>query len=141
MRSLTTVAECAKLIRKDLKEKFPEIKFSVRSENYAGGNSIRVKYTNGVPEEKVEKELRKYEDGKFDGMTDMYDYHPNPESLPRTKYLFVSRSISEEHREKVKKEIAKEFGIKNIEDEDEWQNIFHSNSNNVIYREIVDRTF
>lgn len=35
-------AEIAKLIRADLKAKFPEVKFSVRTENYSGGGSIDV---------------------------------------------------------------------------------------------------
>ena len=43
MRYLTC-AETAKLIRKDLKKNFPKIKFSVMSNTYSMGASIRVNW-------------------------------------------------------------------------------------------------
>ncbi|WP_338423309.1 LPD29 domain-containing protein, partial [Xylella fastidiosa] len=42
-----TCAETAKLVRKALKESFPDIKFSVKSSNYSGGASIRVSWIDG----------------------------------------------------------------------------------------------
>lgn len=36
------IAEIAKLVRKDIKEQFPELKTSVRIERYAGGQSMSV---------------------------------------------------------------------------------------------------
>jgi hypothetical protein len=63
--------ETAKFIRKDLKDNFPNIKFSVRSESYAGGGAIRIDWTNGVPEKDVKAIVDKYSSVSFDGMIDM----------------------------------------------------------------------
>lgn len=52
-RRTTEVAECAKAIRQVLKAQFPNIKFSVKSENYSGGDSVRVKYEDGPITEDV----------------------------------------------------------------------------------------
>lgn len=38
---------CAKLIRRDLKVKFPGVKFSVRSAYFSQGSSVDVSYTDG----------------------------------------------------------------------------------------------
>lgn len=102
-RRRTTAAEVASRIRKELKEKYPSIKFSVKSKNYSGGNSIRVLYTDFLPIEEIEKDLNKYEDGYFDGMEDLYKYKPDEmevletgesKRVPRVKYLFVERNLS-----------------------------------------------
>jgi len=37
-----STAQIAKLIRSELKEKFPKVKFSIRTQLYAGGSSINV---------------------------------------------------------------------------------------------------
>ena len=42
-----TCAETAKLVRKALKEAFPDVKFSVRSNVYSGGASLSVNL--GIP--------------------------------------------------------------------------------------------
>lgn len=71
-----SVVDTAKLIRKALKAAFPNQKFSVRSDKYSGGASIRVEYDNGALNSKdVEKVARKYEGAKFDGMVDLMTYH------------------------------------------------------------------
>ncbi len=44
MKSVQAIV--AKTIRKELKEKYPSIKFTVGSRSYAGGNSVDVYYTN-----------------------------------------------------------------------------------------------
>jgi len=135
------VAQCATLIRQDLKKNFPNIKFRVQSQSYTGGNSIRVKYENAIPTEAIENLLAKYQDGHFDGMTDCYNYDKNPENLPRTKYLFVEREVSEENREKIKKQIANEYGIENIEDEQEWRRRTGGWSNEAIWHRLKKTTF
>lgn len=124
-KQLTEVAQCAKLIREELKRDYPTIKFTVRSENYSMGNSINVNFTNRYDLLKeVEAKLNKYKDGKFDGMTDCYDYSPNPNNLPRTKYLFVKCEISQDLRDKVANKIAENFGIEDPDDNKAWFKIF-----------------
>ena len=132
-------AEVAQTIRKELKEKFPDIKFSVKSESFAGGNSVDIYYTNGVPADEVRKLVNKYESGHFDGMTDCYNYYPNRD-YPTAKYVMVNRKITEDIREKTKIDIAKRYGIKDINNEQEWFNKFQAWSNTVIHRELVNKS-
>ena len=90
----TEAAKAASAIRTELKANFPGIKFSVRSQNYAGGNSIRVEYTDGPKAEAVEEITAKYEMGTFNGMEDIYEYDNTNADLPQVKYLFVDRNAS-----------------------------------------------
>jgi hypothetical protein len=69
--TMLTCAETAKLVRKDLKEAFPATKFSVRSDTYAGGASIRVRYTDGPTQREVETVIGKFAGADFDGMIDL----------------------------------------------------------------------
>jgi hypothetical protein len=64
-------AETAKLVRAALKKAFPGIKFSVRSDVYSGGASIRVRWTDGPSEKAVKSVAGAYAGGGFDGMIDM----------------------------------------------------------------------
>jgi hypothetical protein len=65
------VAETAKLVRADLKREFPGVKFSVRSDSYSGGASIRVRWTDGPTAPAVDRVVKRYEGSRFDGMTDL----------------------------------------------------------------------
>src|SRR5262245_30956879 len=66
-----SAAETAKLIRKALKSNFPGVKFSVRSDTYAGGASIRVRHTDGPTKAEVEAVVGMYQGSDFDGMQDL----------------------------------------------------------------------
>lgn len=70
-RRYLSCAETAKLVRKALKEAFPEVKFSVRSSNYAGGASIRVGWVDGPKTDQVEAIARTFSGASFDGMQDL----------------------------------------------------------------------
>lgn len=107
------IPECvqaAKMIRKDLKAAFPGVKFSVNTHRYSMGNSIRVEWIDGPSYESVERLTDKYEDGDFDGMTDCYNYRPNPDNIPRTKYLFLTRNLSPLAAEKIEALRSEKFG-------------------------------
>ena len=67
-------ADTAKLIRKDLKAKFPNQKFTVNSKSYAGGASITVRWFNGPTTKDVEAITNRYESKSFDGSIDMACY-------------------------------------------------------------------
>jgi len=69
-----TCAETAKLLRKALKKSFPGVKFSVRSDTYAGGSSIRIEYLDGPAKSEVEKIANVFEGAGFDGMIDLKYY-------------------------------------------------------------------
>lgn len=69
-REYLSVAETAKLVRQALKESFPGIKFSVRSDSYSGGASIRIGWTDGPNSKQVESVASEFEGSYFDGMID-----------------------------------------------------------------------
>lgn len=64
-------AETAKLIRVQLKAKFPGIKFSVKSSVYSGGASIDVGWTDGPTGAMVGAIVKPFEGRGFDGMIDL----------------------------------------------------------------------
>ena len=66
-----SVTDTAKLIRQQVRKNFPGTKFSVRSDSYAGGASIRVSWTDGPSESAVKAITGGYTGGRFDGMIDM----------------------------------------------------------------------
>jgi hypothetical protein len=65
-----SAAETAKLIRAALKKAFPGVKFSVRSENFSMGSSIRVSWTGGPSREDVDAVTHPYQCQRFDGSID-----------------------------------------------------------------------
>lgn len=69
-----TAAETAKLIRAALKTEFPTVKFSVRSDTYAGGASVRVRWTDGPTSSQVDAVTGAYAGADFDGMVDLKVY-------------------------------------------------------------------
>lgn len=94
MRKTTEHAEAAKMIRNELKEAFPTVKFSVRSKSYSGGESININWENGPAESEIGKIVNKYEYGKFNGMDDNYEYSNIRKDIPQVKYLFTGRTFS-----------------------------------------------
>lgn len=88
----TQAALAAAMIRKEIKSKFPCLKFTCRSENFSGGDAIRVGVIEDFPE--IEEEIRhitkKYVYGKFDSMTDFYDITNRRDDIPQVRYLIVS---------------------------------------------------
>ena len=80
----------AKNLRAELKKAFPGIKFSVRKD---GWSAIRVTIqSNGPTPKEVERVTDKYEEGHFNGMEDIYEYHETPWNrvFGGVKYVFVS---------------------------------------------------
>jgi len=54
------VTEHARIVRKELKLKFPDIKFKVRSDRYAGGCSVRVYHCEEELDKKRDKEVEDF---------------------------------------------------------------------------------
>src|SRR3990167_4720445 len=113
-RTLTQSAQTSKLIKNILKKEYPSVDFSVTSDNFANGNSVDVRWTDGIPTKEIESFLRQFEYGSFDGMTDCYNYD-NKHDHPQAKYVHASRSISENNRILIRKQLAEKM---NIEDSD-----------------------
>lgn len=68
-------SEASKAIRSLLKNKYPQTKFSVKYNSYAGGDNISVSYVFGQPLNEIEQLLKGYEMGSFNGMEDIYEFH------------------------------------------------------------------
>lgn len=66
---MADVVQIAKQIRKELKEKFPFAKFSVRSSRYSGGSSVHVSWNDFPTQEAVEKITNKYKQVRYDEYT------------------------------------------------------------------------
>lgn len=97
-------ALAAKNIRKELKAAFPHVKFSVRSSSFSMGDSVHISWTDGPCTRDVEKITRKYQEGSFNGMEDIYEYDTT--DFHRThggsKYVQTSRKISDALHNEIK---------------------------------------
>ena len=122
-KRLSSHAAAAKAIREELKTAFPSVKFSVTSESFSMGNSVRVDWTNGATEKQVSEIVSKYQYGHFDGMSDMYENSNSRDDIPQTKYVQTSRSMSEEV-----KQLSQFF--EHLSNGNDWEN----RPENILYR-------
>lgn len=112
----TTKQTAAQMIRKELKEKFPTTKFSVRKRYYG---TIDVNWVDGPSSDQIKDITCKYQYGHFDGMTDMYENSNINDNLPQVKYVFEDRELSEE----VKVQAHKDLLVK-------WAELIKNNDRN-----------
>lgn len=140
-KTLSEHANCAKQIRKELKQNFPTTKFSVTSQSYSMGDNVRVEWTDGPTETEVEFLIKKYQYGHFDGMQDLYEYTNSRDDIPQVKFVMTERDYSEEAREKYA-EIAKNSYHKNENDSwDEFaKKIGRIDFKNFVYAEYLNKT-
>lgn len=89
-------ANCAAAIREELKKEFEKVKFSVKSSNFSGGDSVSIEWTDGPTSEQVDGVVKKYQYGHFNGMDDIYEYSNSREDIPQSKYVHTNREISDE---------------------------------------------
>lgn len=109
-RNLTSAAICAKEIRQFLKENFPKAKFNVRSENFAGGDSVHIDFTDSpYLYEEVREAVKKFQYGHFNGMTDSYEYDNAIEGITQVKFILVKRDFSDEVKQRITKELNERF--------------------------------
>lgn len=102
----TPAAQAAALIRKELKAAFPNEPFRVRSRNFSMGDAVDIYIGAYVgrgtfdqfnreftePTESMVKAreiVGKYQYGRFDGMTDSYEYTNSRKDIPQAKYVHV----------------------------------------------------
>ena len=98
--------DTAKLIRKELKHYFPNVKFSVRGHKYSGGSSINISWVDGPTTSEVDKVAKRFEGASFDGMTDCKNYETSfvvleGSTLPievhyGADFVFTNRDLSPE---------------------------------------------
>lgn len=92
-------ADCAKAIRRDLKQAYPGTQFSVRSRTYSGGTSVDVEWLDGPERRDVSAVTCKYQYGCFNIEDDLYDISNSRDDLPQVRFVQLRReesSIDEE---------------------------------------------
>ena len=104
-------ADTARLLRQALKRTFSGVKFSVRSDVYAGGASIDISWNDGPTEQAVKVLADDFAAADFDAMQDLKTYRapelvPDPEYGVReihfgADYVFCKRAISDELASKI----------------------------------------
>lgn len=87
----TQSALCARDIKQLLKKHFPTVAFSVRSDNFANGNSVDISWNLGPTTDEVEKFVNQYQYGHFDGMIDMYEHSNMRDDINQTKFVMCHR--------------------------------------------------
>ena len=95
-KRLTPAANAAKAIKAELKNIYPSLKLSVKSSNFSMGDSVSISWTNGPTPEQVKNVVDKYQYGHFDGMTDMYESSNSRDDIPQSKYVQVSREVTDD---------------------------------------------
>ena len=124
MKELSQHAAAAKAIRAELKKAFPKTKFSVRSESYSMGDAVRVSYNDGPTLDSVDEIIRKYQYGKFDGMSDCYEYTNDRTDIPQSKFVTAQRTLTDDIYQTVLAEFSKYFeSLKNAPDLDTYVQI------------------
>lgn len=134
-------AKCAKEIKSLLRKTYPGTKFSVRSDQFAGGDAVRISYTDGPASEEVNKLVSKYQYGNFDGMTDMYEYSNTREDIPQAKYVQVQRSMSPQNREAWLGKMNRLYGLSYTMDDvngSTWDDTFNCWVSQLLERVIRD---
>lgn len=88
-------ARAAAMIRQYCKEK--GITARIKSESFAGGNSVWCKVEDQTAETvaDLEKFVKQFQYGSFDGMTDCYNLDNRRDDLPQVKFAFVENRYSD----------------------------------------------
>jgi hypothetical protein len=134
MKERSAHAMAASEIRRELKKAYPTIKFSVTSECFSMGNSVRIHWTDGPTADQIDSIVKKYQFGNFDGMKDLYEYDNHIDGLSQVKYVQTSRTISDVIKMDVKDKIEKLYGI-DMSDERAVLEKFSCWPDTLIYRE------
>jgi hypothetical protein len=118
-----SVVETAKLIRQELKQRFPNYKFSVKSSSYSGGASISIDWKNGPSYETVKGMTFKYQGASFDAMIDLKSYvdtdYKGETVHFGADYVFCEREYSHEAILDAVEIISKQYGI-SVPEFKEW---------------------
>lgn len=109
----TGAASCSAAVKSELKSIYPHIKFSVTADTFSMGDAVRIHWTDGPTTSEVENITCKYQQGHFDGMTDMYENSNSREDIPQAKYITTSRKQSEETQSKLIELVSQIYAINN----------------------------
>lgn len=123
---LSSHARAAANMREQLRLAFPGIKFSVKSECYSGGDSVKVRWALGPTTDEVNALVSQYREGTFDGMDDSYKYDRTPEFraheivLGGTRYTSTDREYPAQWHNLVRDAIMTLNGVPQPESDRYW---------------------
>lgn len=105
-KEISTLALASKNVRLLLKEHFPKVKFSVKSDRFSGGSSIDVRWDrwpDAPKDEDVQKIIVAFSYGTYSTYDESFDYDRDPEreafrkAFGSVKYIHAqSRYVSPE---------------------------------------------
>lgn len=78
--------QTAKVVRAALKERFPKVKFSVRTSYFSMGSAVDVRWTDGPDRTEVDAAVGYFCAGSFDGMTDSFTYQDSTVAGRRVRF-------------------------------------------------------
>lgn len=90
-------AAVASLIRKELRAR--GINAKVTSRSFAGGDDVNVKIFQDLTPTAfadVKKFCESFEEGRFDGMNDIYEYYSDRGNSPSVEYVIIEMHYSDE---------------------------------------------
>lgn len=90
-------AETAKKVRAALKAAFPSVKFSVRTDTYAGGSAVRVNWTGGPTVADVRAISGQFQSARFDPTEDLQTnpgYEWNGQRYRGADWVTTTRHLS-----------------------------------------------
>ena len=143
-REMSSQAKAAAMIRKHLRQQYPHTKFSVRSNSFAGGDSVDIAWTDGPTTDEVEQFTNQFQYGSFDGMRDIYELTNTREDIPQSKYVHCQRSQSRDAYRATVAMLNARRGWALVVDEDAAYNCLASGEECAPYgyaRDTIFRTF
>ena len=90
-------AQAAKAIKKELKERWPNVNWRIRSSIFSGGTSVYIRWIDGPTQDEVRQIVGKYQYGYFDGMEDLYKITNRRNDIPQVKYVQLERELSPQY--------------------------------------------
>lgn len=153
-KSISETALAAKTIKKLLSVNFKNVKFSVTSEIFSGGDAVRISWSFGPTVDQVEEITNRFKGGYFDSMNDIYEYNSDKFEVsengdvikqPTVKYISTSRYFVTPGEKNVYngqaakdaiKFLCEAFKVENHENTDLYENStdFYSKAGNVSAR-------
>ena len=110
----------AKEIRKTLKKTFPGVKFSVRQGRGGSYSTLYISYDMGPTTQAVEGLTNKYLAGRFNGMTDCFDYAKSDYGVSESgevvelntfSFIFVTREFTKDVQAQAELDVCKFFEV------------------------------
>ena len=157
MHVIADTRKTSAMLKKYLRE-LHGINFSVKTDKYSGGSSLRVEYILGPDATKVEKVIALLQYGDFDGMDDSYNYRDSNEyglkignfQLETFKYTFVKQVIPDEFKFLLAKMLCDEVNFKDVPKLERPEQLYHDfpepmfgawNWGNLLHRNFRRRDF